>query len=368
MANGVRTSAEHADRTDRVVLERIAYDAAQWDAIVCGHPDAEVYHTAAWLDFLAATQHAEPVVAVVRRDDRPVGHFVGAIVRRFGLRIMGSPLRGWTTQCMGFLLDDDTDRRAAADALPAFAFHDLGCVHVELADRKLTAARMRGSSYETETGRTFVLDLTRSEADILAGMRRTTRQEIQKAIRQGLRVDCASDDAFAHEFYEYLRATFSRQGLLPTYPAERVPSLIHAMEASGRLLMLRVRSPDGRSIATSLSVGMGRTAVAWGMGFDRSMAAYHPNELLWWETIRSWKARGAAVFDFAGAGTYKEKYGGNETPTVHYYRSRWPILRQGRSLVRGLVRARQRLEAPPWMRRSPKADDRSQTDKQRVGE
>jgi CelD/BcsL family acetyltransferase involved in cellulose biosynthesis len=360
VATDVRTSAEHGDRTDHVVLERIAYDAAEWDAIVCGHADAEVYHTAAWLDFLAATQHAEPVVAVVRRDGRPVGHFLGAIVRRFGVRILGSPLRGWTTQCMGFLLDDDTDRRAAADALPAFAFHDLGCVHVEVADRKLTGARMRGSSYEVETGRTFVLDLTAPETDLLAGMRRTTRQEIQKAIRQGLQVDCASDTAFAAEFYEYFRATFSRQGLLPTYPAERVRALIRAVEPSGRLHLLRVRSPDGRSVATSLSVGMGRTAVAWGMGFDRSMTAYHPNELLWWETIRSWKACGATAFDFGGGGSYKEKYGGLETPTAHYVRSRWPVLGRARSLVRRLAGARQRLGAIP-RRRSPGANDAGET-------
>jgi CelD/BcsL family acetyltransferase involved in cellulose biosynthesis len=367
VAKGGRISAEHADRSDHVTLERIAYDAPEWDAIVSGHADAEVYHAAAWLAFLATTQHAEPVVAVVRRGGRPVGYFVGAIVRRYGVRILGSPLRGWTTQCMGFLLDDDADRRAAADALPEFAFHDLGCVHVELADRKLTAARMRGSGYEVEAGRTFVLDLTAPEADLLAGMRRTTRQEIRKAARQGLRVESASDDGFATEFYEYLRETFARQGLRPTYDIGRVRALIRELQPSGRLHMLRVRTPDGTSIATSLSVGWSRTAIGWGMGFDRSTAEHHPNELLWWEMIRSWKTCGATAFDFGGAGSYKEKYGGIETPTAHYYRSRWPILRQGRPLIRGLARARQRLGALPGMHRSPMAVDRRQTDDQGVG-
>ena len=128
------------------MLERIPDDPVAWDAIAASRDDAEVYHTAAWLEFLAASHGAEPVVAVVqRRMGVPSATSWVRSSGALGVRVLGSPLRGWATQCMGFLLDEGIDRRAAADALIPFAFHDLRCLHVELADRKLSSEQMEGS-------------------------------------------------------------------------------------------------------------------------------------------------------------------------------------------------------------------------------
>jgi hypothetical protein len=60
---------------------------------------------------------------------------------------------------MGFLLEEGFDRREAAEALVPFAFRDLGCLHLELADRGLTVDQMLGSGYLAETGPTFVSTL-----------------------------------------------------------------------------------------------------------------------------------------------------------------------------------------------------------------
>lgn len=329
--------------SDRVVLKRIAYDPASWDAIAASHPEAEVYHGAAWLDYLAATQGAEPVIAEVLDAERHVGYFVGAIVRRYGFRILGSPLRGWVTPCMGFLLEEGSDRPAAAEALSRFAFADLHCIHVELADWHLTARQMEGSAYVTEVGRSLVVDLDHSEDEILGRVRRTTRQEIRKAVRAGLRAEVATDPGFADEFYGYLTAVFARQGLAPTYPIERVRNLIQIVHPTGQLLLLRIRTPAGATVATGLVVGRNRTAVAWGMAYDRTNDDFHPIELLWWETIRYWHAHGALRYDMGGAGDYKAKYGGIEVPTYHFYRSRYRVFTLGRSVIRHMVRARQVL-------------------------
>ena len=326
-----------------VVLERIPYEPAGWDAAISGHPDLEVFHGAAWLDFLARSQHAEPVVAAVRVDAHPVGYFVGAIVRRWGVRILGSPLRGWTTQSMGFLLPDGLDRRAVTDALVPFAFRDLRCSHVELADRHLTAEQMAGSGYIRETGRSFQIDLDVPEDQVFAAIRRTTRQEIRKAGRAGVRVDIATDDEFAVEFHRFLTAIFARQGLAPTYDLERVRCLIGALRGSGQILMLRATSPSGSTLGTSISVGRNRTAVAWGMAFDRENHDYHAIELLWWETIRHWKLAGAAVFDLGGGGDYKAKYGAREVSSHSFHRSRYALMRYARSSVRRVFYARQAL-------------------------
>ena len=144
------------DRQHHAALQRIPYDRVAWDAIVASREDAEVYHTAAWLEFLAATQGAEPVTAVVSIDGRPVGYFLGAIVRRLGVRVLGSPLRGWGTECMGFLLDDGVDRRAEADALIPFAFTTLDASTSSWPTGSCRRNRWRGRS--TPWTRHVVLD------------------------------------------------------------------------------------------------------------------------------------------------------------------------------------------------------------------
>ena len=204
------------------VIERLPYDPRSWDAILDQYPEAEVFHGSAWLAFLAASQAAEPVVAVVRDGDRAAGYFVGAIVRRYGVRILGSPLRGWGTERMGFLLERDADRRPAAEALLAFAFRDLRCLHVELADRHLTADDMAGSGYLVEHGLTFVIDLAPSEEEILGGMKPKTRQYIRQAIRRGLQPEIATDIGFADEFHaqDCVTCSPSRDSSQPTVSSE----------------------------------------------------------------------------------------------------------------------------------------------------
>lgn len=325
------------------VIERLPYDPRSWDAIVDHYPEAEVFQTSAWLAFLAASQDAEPVVAVVRDGERSAGYFVGAIVRRFGVRILGSPLRGWGTECMGFLLERDADRRPAAEALLAFAFRDLRCLHVELADRRLTAEGMAGSGYLVEQGLTFVIDLVPSEEEILGRMKPKTRQYIRQAIRRGLRAEIATDIGFADEFHAQLRDVFAQQGLTPTYGVERVRQLITALQPSGQILSLRVRGPDGATVATGLVVGSRHTAVNWGAAFMRSDAELHPIQVFWWEAIRHWRDRGAVLYDMGGGGEYKARYGGVATPTAHFLRSRYAILGVGRDGIRRLVAARQTM-------------------------
>ncbi len=332
-----------SSRTGRVDLERIPYDPVAWEETLAGHPDLEVYHGSAWLSYLAASQEAEPVVAVVRADGRPVGHFVGAIVGRYGIRILGSPLRGWGTQCMGFLLDEGADRRAAAEALVGFAFHDLGCHHVELADRHLTAELMAGSGYAVEIGRTFVIDLSLSEAQIFARMHSKTRQYIRKANRLGLHPEIATDLDFADDFHDQLVDVFAHQGLVPTYGLERVRQLITTLQPTGDLLLIRVMTPDGRCVASGIVVGRNRIAVNWGAAFYRADSDLHPNEVFWWAALRHWRERGVSIYDMGGGGDYKAKYGGVEMPTYVFHRSRFAVLRHGRSAVRILVRAQQIL-------------------------
>src|SRR5512133_1946677 len=95
-----------------------------------------VFRTREWLEYVERTQQAEPVIAHVERDGELVGAFTGLIVKRFGVRILGSPFQGWMTGPMGFSRQPGVPRAEAMQALVRFAFRKLGCLHVELMDRQ----------------------------------------------------------------------------------------------------------------------------------------------------------------------------------------------------------------------------------------
>jgi CelD/BcsL family acetyltransferase involved in cellulose biosynthesis len=324
-----------------VELESVPYRREDWARVVARYSEAEAFHSPEWLAYLAATQGARPVVAVVRAEGRPVGHFVGAVVRRFGVKILGSPMPGWGTQHMGFLLEQEVDRGAVAAAVLRYAFGELGCVHVELSNRSLSGENMVHSGYVAESGATYLIDLRASEEDILARMSARTRTYVRRAARNGLRAEIGTDGDFADEYHAQLSEVFARQGLAPTYGVERVRHLIEEMGPSGQLLLLRVRGDDGVTLATGVSVGRNGVAVNWGTASAQTASALHPNELLWWEMMRIWRSRGVSLFDMGGRGDYKAKYGGVLTPTVSFRRSRFGGLEPARAAAKRLVKARQ---------------------------
>ena len=314
-------------------LERLDPDACNWrdmDAL----PDRVLFQTREWLDFLARTQQAEPVVAAVMRNGEHVGYFTGAIVKRYGLRILGSPLPGWTTPSMGFNLFGDVTPGAAVEAVTRFAFGPMRCSHLELTDRRLTPADVAGLDFEATPTLTYEIDLAGSEDHVLGRMSSACRRAIRRGEKVGTTVERVRGPAFAQEYYAQLEEVFARQALVPTYPVERVRELIHCLEPTDRLLLLRACSPDGRPIATGIFVAFNGTAYFWGGASWRRDQHHRPNEAIFWHAMRHWRGAGMTTLDMGGGGDYKLRYGPREVWLPALRRSRFRGLRHMRELVR----------------------------------
>lgn len=308
------------------------------------YEDHGVFQTDAWVDFVAATQAAEPVRAAVLADGgRLVGRFTGLVVRRAGLRILGSPLPGWTTSYMGFNLEAGVSRYEALRALRPFAFGELGCVHVELMDRRLTVEEVQGSGFRHELFRGYEVDLTPSEEAVLGAFSSACRRCLRKARDVGVVVERATDGSFVDDYYSQLREVFGRQGLAPTYSRDRVAALVDRLLPDDRLLLLRARDVSGTCIATGIFPAAGDTMYFWGGASRTEQRILRPNEAVQWEAMRYWRARGVTRYDMGGAGEYKRKYGGASIAVPWLRQSRFPALEPLRSAVRGAVRSRQLL-------------------------
>jgi len=325
-----------------VTFTRLEPHAIPWDQLDA-FQDRVVFQTREWLEFIAKSQNATPIVAEIRDGGAVAGYFSGLAVRKFGLRILGSSFPGWTTPYIGFNLRPEYSRAAVLEPLADWAFHELRCLHVEVSDRCFHpsdggAARLDQSAYET-----YKSDLTQSEDDLFKAMDSACRRCIRKAEKSGVVVEEARDVEFADEYYAQLKDVFAKQGKVPTYPIERVRLLLAHMLPTGRLLAVRARNRDGRCIATGLYPGMNDMAFFWGNASWRSEQQWRPNEYLHWYALRYWKARGVKLFDWGGGGTYKEKYGVSPYAVPWFYKSKYRVLTTVRNEARALFYKSQRL-------------------------
>ncbi|MFC7528396.1 lipid II:glycine glycyltransferase FemX [Actinoplanes sp. GCM10030250] len=331
-------------------LQRVEPSAALW-ADRAAYPDRLIFHTPEWISFVAQCQKAEPVLATVTDGATPVGHFTGLITKKYGLRILGSPMAGWTTSYLGFNLDPAVPRRSALRALLPFAFSELGCAHAELRDRFLTgtdlaAPDLAGLGLHWDSAPTAVINLEPPEDDLFAAMSGACRRNIRKAAKSGVTIEeVTGDPAFADEFYDQLRDVFAKQNLVPTYSVERVRSLIRHLSPAGRILLLRARDPEGRSIATAVLPWHHTTMYFWGGASYREHQHLRPNETLIWHALRWARARGVTEFDFVGGNSYKSKYGTTEVAVPWVRRSRSPLVARLREAARQGFALKQRAAA-----------------------
>ncbi len=323
-------------------LHRLSFEDVPWNALD-QLEDRTVFQTREWLEFIAETQNAVPVVAEVREGSSCVGYFTGLVIRRVGVRILGSSFPGWTTPYVGFNLARQVSRQAALAALETFAFHELGCWHLEVSDRSFKTEDGVQLGFSLDAYQTYETDLTRSEDELFNQMTSACRRCIRKADKSGTQIEEAHGEAFAEEYYDQLKDVFAKQNLVPTYDLKRVQSLVRHLDSTGRLLLLRACDPQGRSIGTGIYPGMNKVAVFWGNASFRHGQSFRPNESLHWYAMRYWKRHGVEVFDWGGGGEYKEKYGNRPVSVPWFRKSRYRLLGTMRREAKRLFDVRQRV-------------------------
>lgn len=323
-----------------VTLERLNPGPADHEAMEASS-DRLVFHTTEWMSFLVRTQGGSPVYARVFDGSDLLGYFTGLAVRRWGVRILASPLPGSTTDYLGFSLIEGADREAAVRALPSFA-KELNCAHVELRDQFLTTEQAQATGAEISPYTRWSIELSGSEDELFAHVKKSVRTSIRKARREGVTIEEAHDPGFADDYMAQLTDVFQKQGLVPTYGVDRVRALVEHLQPSGKLLLLRASDGDGRCIATGIFPGYRRTAYFWGGASWRGSQILQPNELLMWHAMSYWKGRGATALELGGGGSYKLKYQPRRETVPSLTMSRFAALRRARDVAQGFYRARQR--------------------------
>ena len=305
-----------------------------WWAEIRSCPDSTIFQTRAWAAFVSSTQQAEPILVAVKDGDRTIGYFIGLMMSKYGVRILGSPFPGWSTDYMGFALLPGMSRKLALRGLLEFAFDHLGCAHVELMDRHVTTQDLIDLDAQCHLYQSFAIDLTQDEAALFSNLTSACRRCIRKADKNGVVIEVAQVDGFVEDYFDQLSDVFAKQRLVPTYDVDRVRQLIAHLHPTGQLLLLRARDRSGRCIATGIFPHLNGVMHFWGGASWRRHQILRPNEALHWYAMKYAKAQGLHTYDMGGGGEYKRKYGGQEVQVPWIRKSKYSWVASARNIVK----------------------------------
>ena len=302
-----------------------------------GFSDKHIFTTLPWVRFIAEDQRAEPII--LRITDKGVfrGYFTGLLVKKFGLRILGSPFRGWSTSYMGFDVFTKEEKTRILPEFIKYAFVNLKCHYIELADRGITLEEAKKTGYVFYPINSIEIDISRTEEEMFRSFKSDGRNFIRQFTRKGANVEeCTPNDFFVEEYFNQLKDVFAKQHLTPTYSLCKVKQLLRNLCIDDMVLCLRATDPSGKSIATGIFPGYNNTFYFWGGASYRASQFYRPNEGIQWYAIRYWKKKGISCYDMGGVRDSKMKFGPSKTSYPCFMIAKYPGLLKLRNFAETL--------------------------------
>jgi hypothetical protein len=320
--------------------------ARAWDDLLMKSPNWSVFQTENWLQFLQETQNVQPLKLGIYAGDRLEGLWAAAEFRKGPFRLVGSPMRGWTTPRMGPAVIPDGEDGEGADPLFLLAAWRKFLVqhkvdHAETSHPSFTDEAAREEGLEIVRGTTFVCPIPPTEEGILAQFHQSCREAARRSLRRGVTVENTDNPAFVDHFYYQLEDVFGKQGLKPTYPKSRVEALWRLLKPTGHLLTLWALH-EGCVIGTAFYLLGNRTLHAYSSASLRVAQKHYPNEPIRLVAMKLAAEKGCVAHDLAGGGEYKRKFGAAPVSRDQLLYHRNFVTRMARGLYAGLFRLRQK--------------------------
>ncbi|MDD5527894.1 MAG: peptidoglycan bridge formation glycyltransferase FemA/FemB family protein [Patescibacteria group bacterium] len=181
-------------------------------------------------------------------------------------------------------------------------------------------------SLDIQPSKTIVLDLSKSEEELLSAMHQKTRYNIRLAEKKGVKISEAPGNSF-EEFWNLMKKTSGRDGFT-SHDKDYYEKLLQTAPENFKLFFAFVRHSLGESgdkyedkiLCAGIFAFFGDTATyLFGASSDENREVMAPY-LLQWELIRRAKAGGYKFYDFfgidekkwPGVTRFKRGFGGQE--------------------------------------------------------
>lgn len=192
---------------------------------------------------------------------------------------------------------------------------------------------------------TSQLDISKTEEEIMSGMRKATRYEIKKAEKTGIKVSTSLDTKDLKRFYDLQIETSKRQGFVPF--SFKFLSNQFDVFARNNLVLLYKAEFEKKLLAEAFIIFYNKEAV-YHYGASADLGRKYPGAyLIQWEAIKEAKRRGMRKYNFwgvsplgnenhrfAGLSLFKRGFGGED---VSYLPAHDYVLRKPLYFVNSLI-------------------------------
>lgn len=172
------------------------------------------------------------------------------------------------------------------------------------------------------------LNIQPSEEEIIAQMRKTTRYEIRKAEKLGVKIETSKDEKKVKQFYDYQLETAKRQKFVP-FSYNFFLEQFNVFFAADKALLYTAKF-EGKILAQAFIIFYGNEAVYhYGVGTEEGRK-YPGAYLIQWEAIKEAKRREMSYYNFWGVAAEEDKthrfytisifkrgFGGADTQYLH---------------------------------------------------
>lgn len=174
---------------------------------------------------------------------------------------------------------------------------------------------------------TWLLDITKGEDEILKGMRKTHRNLIKRAGKDGVKIIQSADEKYLKAFYNIHMETVKRHKFVP-FSYDYIKSEIDAFKKDNQIEIFSAEYKN-KIISSAIIVFYGNQAF-YHHGASSSAHNKIPSSyLILWEAIKEARNRGKEIFNFygivenkpkhpwAGLSKFKKGFGGYQKELLH---------------------------------------------------
>lgn len=156
----------------------------------------------------------------------------------------------------------------------------------------------RKASTHMHAENVWVLDISKSEDELLANMRKTTRYLIKKAQKEGVEIEKSTDIAAVNKFWKVYQKTVERENFSP-FSKEFIKQEFESFNKNGNAIFLLGRAKGSSEVLAAALILFNKNEAFYHQGaslHSKIPVAY----LLHFEAIKEAKNRGCKVYNFWG--------------------------------------------------------------------
>ena len=287
----------------------------KWSEFVYNHPHGTIFQTPDMEEVYRRTKNHEPIsLAVIDEDTGEIFALLLAVV----LKEMGGFLGSFSARSIihGGPLFVEGERGE-------LALKNLMEYYNKLAGKKALYSEIRNiddtsnfkplfedSGYNFEEHFNFLIDLKKTEEEVLKQIHRSMRKNIKKAQNKGVTIEEIKDKSYIRTYYEFLKDVYG-YARVPLADITLFEAIFDVLVPEG-MAKFHFAKHDGGYIGARSTFIYKKLIYAHHVAVPRAYRNLYPNALLNYHIIAWGQDNGYHTFDFGGAGNPKKEYGVRE--------------------------------------------------------